>query len=94
MWGWWQTGDNLATLCGEKERQRSDAAFIFLFSFENEKFQIESKQLWSANTTARKKALPEAFLPTVMASYDVQSDSSLSTEGDSDSYTSVEKREA
>ena len=31
MWGWWQTGDNLATLCGEKERQRSDAAFFLPF---------------------------------------------------------------
>ena len=32
MWGWWQTGDNLATLCGGKERQRCDAAFFYLFS--------------------------------------------------------------
>jgi len=31
MWGWWQTGDNLSTLCGEKERQGSDAAFFSPF---------------------------------------------------------------
>ena len=49
MWGWWQTGDNLATLCGEKERQRSDAAFFFTF-FSQEKnlgptgFDPRSKQ--------------------------------------------------
>jgi len=31
MWGRWQTGDNMATLCGEKERQRNDAPFFYLF---------------------------------------------------------------
>ena len=62
-------------------------------SFENEKFQTECKQLWSAGTTARKKALPEAFLPTITASYDVQSDSSLSAEEDSDSYTDISNDE-
>ena len=44
-----QTGDNLATLCGEKERQRSDAAFFIFFSQEK---KIRTDRIRSPISTA------------------------------------------
>ena len=31
MWGWWQTGDNMATLCGGKGKAEKWRGFFYLF---------------------------------------------------------------